>query len=646
MYPTLFSPLERGRLRLRNRTVFPGHQTLYSRDGAISDRLRRYYVERARGGVGAVVVEGGAVHPTTLKFPDYLRFYDPEVMPSVARLVEELAEHDTRTFVQLAHSGSRMGTMDSRLPLWAPSDVRSANAVEIPHAMTHGDIRELLDGYRRSAGLVVDAGADGVEVHAAHEYLLGEFLSPHNNRREDEYGGSLENRARLLLEVIEAVRATVGDDVVVGVRMNGHDHRPDGNDNAAYVEVARMLDATGAVDYVSVTAGTSADNSDIVPPMAVPRGVNVPDASAITAAVEHAAVFVVGRITTPQEAEEVLAAGHADVVAMARALIADPEALAKARDGHADRIRPCVGVNDGCYGRLTAVRPISCVVNPAVGREDELGSGTTTPAGTARRIAVIGGGPAGLEAARVAAERGHRVTLHEAAEQLGGQLQLASAAPSRGDLARLVRFLAREVERLGVDVRLGSRVADLAALEADVVVAATGSVARPLDVPVADGAIVLTVAEAVAAAAGDVAGRDVVVVDDVGHMPAYVPAELLAAAGAGVTVVSSSPMVGRALEETTRARTIRRLRELGVQLSTGTAVDAVAADAVEVHDVLHRTPRRLPADIVVAAVPNRVPAPEEWLAVGDREVHVIGDALAPRTALEAVREGQLLGRRL
>lgn len=648
MFTTLLSPLDHGRLWLRNRVVFPGHQTLYSRDGQVSDRLRAYYVERAKGGVAAVIVEGGAMHPTTIKFPDYLRFYDADVMPSVRRLADELHEHGTKVIVQVAHSGSRMATMDSRQPLWAPSDVKSGNAVEIPHAMTHDDIATLLEGYRITAELLATTGIDGIEIHAAHEYLLGEFLSPHNNRREDEYGGSLENRTRLATEVIDVVRRTVGDDLVVGVRMNGSDRRPDGNTNADYIDIARMIDASGDLDYLSMSAGTSVDNGDIVPPMDVPQGVNVDEAAAIHDAVS-AAVFTVGRIKRPEHAEQVLAEGKADVVAMARALIADPDYVSKVADDPS-RIRPCVGANDGCYGRLIRVRPISCVVNPEVGLERELSAATRRPAAQARNVVVVGGGPAGLEAARIAADRGHHVRVLEADGEVGGQLRLASGLPARRELWDFVAFQVRELERLGVDIATGSRVdaTMLHDLDPDVVVIATGSRPRQLEIPVAaDAPEILTVPGAIDRASGDVSGEQVVVIDGVGHMLAYVPAEHLVDAGAAVSIVSGAPVLGAAMEETTQARTLRRLAGKGARLVTAAAPAAITAEGVRVRDVWSGDERTVPATLIVAAIPNVADdALYGSLADASLEVHAIGDTVAPRTMLEAVRDGQLTGRAL
>jgi 2,4-dienoyl-CoA reductase-like NADH-dependent reductase (Old Yellow Enzyme family) len=648
-FPLLLSPFEHGRLKLRNRIVFPAHQTLYSDAGRVSDRLRDYYVERAKGGVGAIVVEGGAVHPTTIKFPNYLRFYDPDVVPSVRGLVEAVQAEGAKVIVQLAHSGSRMATWDSREPLWAPSDVHSANSLEVPHAMTHADIDELLAGYRRTAELMASAGVDGIEVHSAHEYLLGEFLSPHNNRRDDEYGGSRENRARLAIEAITAVRETVGDDLVVGVRMNGSDLFDGGNTTDDYVQIARLFDATGALDYISVSAATSADNHLIVPPMDVPQGVHVEHAAAIKQAVA-VAVFTVGRIKRPEHAEQILADGKADVIAMARSLIADPEFPRKAATDPA-RIRPCIGANDGCYGRLVRVRPISCIVNPAVGLERDLGIGTQQPATTRRRVVVVGGGPAGLEAARVAADRGHDVTLIEASDALGGQLRLATRLDHRRELWELVAFQQSELERSGVTVSLNTT-ADLptvTALSPDVVVVATGSTPRPLPLPDAGTLSVLSIPEAIAWAGSSRSGEAVVVVDDVGHMPAYVPAELLADAGADVTIVTGQVVPGAALDETTQVRMLRRLAGKGVRFLGGHAPLAVEAAGVRVRNAWSGQQTVVPATAVVVAFANI--ASDALLhdlrrGLNGVEIQAVGDAVAPRSALEAVRDGHLVGRRL
>ncbi len=646
MFPTLLSPLDRGRLRLKNRVIFPGHQTLLSEDGKVGDRMRAYYVERAKGGAAAIVVEGAAVHPTTIKFPSYLLAYDQSIVPSLDDLADALHEHDCRVFVQLAHSGSRMATQDSRRPLWAPSDVKSAIANETPHAMTRQEIDELLDGYSLAATNVARSRADGVEIHAAHEYLLGEFLSPLSNQRTDEYGGSLSNRLRLLLQVMDRVRAAVGDDKVVGIRMNGSDLIDGGLTTGDYAEIARQLAATKALDYISVSAGTSAHNHLIVPPMDVPQGVYVGYADAIRQAVDLP-VFAVGRIKRPEHAEQILAEGKADVVAVARALIADPSWVAKAADAP-ERIRPCIGCNQGCFGNLYLIRPITCTVNPAVGLEEQLGRNTEIAADIARRVAVIGGGPAGMEAAIAAAERGHHVTLFERDCALGGQARLAGATPAREEMLEIIAHQAREVERLHIDVRLDTRAsAQSLGNDFDAVVVATGSVPRDPPFPHEGGVPVLAPVE-VLRSLDQWRRAQVVIVDEVGHFPAYLPAEALVDLGAQVVVVTPRLYAGAALDQGSLATMHQRLGSKGVTFTPHTAPVRTQPDGLVLRDVFSGKTWTEPAQLVVAAYAGMA---EDQVAAdlaetSEFDVVSAGDCVAPRTILEAIREGRLAGRAL
>jgi len=644
-YPHLLAPLEAGRLRLKNRVVFPGHQTLLSEAGVVGDRMLGYYAERAKGGVAAVIVEGAAVHPTTIKFTDYLRAYDERIVPSLDRLADRLHEYGCRAILQLAHSGSRMSTFDSRRELWAPSPVQAAISPEIPHEMTRAEIGELLGGYRTSVANAARSRIDGIEIHAAHEYLLGEFLSPYNNRRTDQYGGSFDKRLRLLLEVIEVARETAGDELVIGVRMNGTDLTPEGVDLDDYVRIAERLAATGAIDYLNISAGTSRDNNRIVPSMEWAQGLYVDHAARIKAAVDIP-VIAVGRIKRPAHAEAILADGRADAVAEARALIADPFWVAKAGAGP-ERIRPCIGCNQGCFGFLYGNHPISCTVNPAVGLERTLGAGTE-PRHAARRVLVVGGGPAGMEAAIASAELGHDVVLCEAADALGGQIPAAASIPTRAELREVVDFQQRELGRLGVDVRLGTRVDAtlLDAFDAEVVVVAAGS-RPPAELLPGDGSLPLWTPRALMDAADhDLPEGPVVVVDGVGHFPAYAPAERLVDAGRQVVVVTAALAPAGNLDQSTMLSLLRRLAAKGVSFVTGLAIDAVDGGRLIGRDVLAGDERSLDARTVVVA---RGDAAEDSLARalegGGREVHVIGDALAPRTMLHAIREGRLVVRR-
>lgn len=641
-YPHLASGLTRGRLKLKNRVVFPGHQTLMSSGGVVGDRMFRYYLERAKGGTGAVVVEGAAIHPTAPKFPEYLLAYDEKIIPSLDRLADGLHEHGCAVWVQLAHSGSRMPSLDSFHALWAPSDVRSAISPEFPHSMSEAQIQELLDGYELAGRVVGRSRVDGVEFHSAHEYLPVQFLSPVNNRRTDRWGGSLENRMRFLLEGLRRTRAGIGEDKVLGLRLNGDDLRPDGLSNDDYVEIARRVAETGLIDYLSVSAGTSAANHLIVPPMDVEHGVFVPFAAAIRKVVD-VPVIAVGRIKDPALAEEVLESGQADAVAVTRAQIADPEWVNKIQ--HApETARPCIGCNQGCFGNLYLNRRLTCSVNPAVGREAELGLGTETPAAARLRVAVVGGGPAGMEAAIVAAGRGHDVVLFEATPSLGGQVPVAASTAARRELAEIVEHQAAEVKRLGVQVRFGTR-ADAATVAGfDAVVVATGSTPREPALQV-DGGRVLDPVTALAVRDEDWSGRRVVVVDEVGHFPAYLPAEVLADAGAQVVVSTAKLWAGSGLDQATMMTMHRRLAGKGIEFLVHAAATRVAPGTVRFTDTLSGTEFDRPADAVVVAAGNRV---VDGLAreLDHPRVMLVGDANAPRTVTEAVREGWLAGRSL
>ena len=652
-FPTLLSPLDRGRLQLKNRVVFPGHQTLFSEDGIIGPRMRGYYAERAKGGTAAIIIEGGAVHDTTVKFPNYLHAHDPRIVRSLDELAGALHPHGCKGIFQLAHSGSRMSSHDARVALWAPSDVRSAISPETPHVMTKNDIADVMAGYERSARHVAESAIDGIEIHSAHEYLPGQFLSPLNNRRTDEYGGSLENRARFLLEVIRLIRGTVGDGKIVGVRLNGHDLTPGGLETADYARVAKMIEATGMIDYISVTAGTSRDNNMIVPPMDVRHGVFSDYAGEIRKAVSIP-VFAVGRIKTPAFAEQILASGKADVVAVCRALIADPFWVEKASRAPAE-IRPCIGCNQGCFGYLYTNRPITCTVNPAVGREGVLGAGTAVPVGPARparRVLVVGGGPAGMEAAIAAAERGHIVTLAEASDALGGQVNLAGWQSSRRELLEIVAHQQSELQRLGVVVRLGAKLdaAGIAAAGADMVIMATGSMPPASPLLAHDAVPVLSPAETITRVRDEGAawrGKNVVVVDNVGHFPAYAPAEALAEAGARVTVVTSKLHAASLLDNASMINTLRRLGEKQVKVEAQLAVLEIRGGEVHARHIFTGETRIFTCDAVVAAVSNVADdalAQQVAAARAKGTTCLVGDCQAPRTMLDAIRDGRMAGR--
>jgi 2,4-dienoyl-CoA reductase-like NADH-dependent reductase (Old Yellow Enzyme family)/thioredoxin reductase len=645
-YPTLLSPLHAGRLRMKNRTVFPGHQTLYSDKAIIGEKMIGYYAERARGGVGAIVIEGAAVHDTTMKFPNYLAAHRPEITKSLDALAAALDPYDCRPILQIAHSGSRMSSHDSRLPLWAPSDVRSAISPEIPHAMTKREIRDVISGYVAAARNVARSGIAGIEVHSAHEYLLGQFLSPLNNKRTDEYGGSFDNRIRLLVQVLEAVRTELGDSKVMGIRINGSDLTPGGPQNEEYVQIAAAVCALSDLDYVSVSAGTSRNNEMIVPPMDVPQGVYIEYAANIRAAIP-VPVFGVGRVKRPEHAEQILASGRIDVIAEARALIADPHWVRKLVEERDHEIRPCIGCNQGCFGYLYTNRPITCAVNPEAGLESAMTMFVDLPrVKNARHVVVIGGGPAGMEAALSAAALGDRVTLFEASNRLGGQLRAAGAYETRRELLDIVDHQERELSRLGVDVRLNSRATtdEIRALGADRVIIATGS--RPLAEPIpTDGSVPVVAPIDAVLDPGKWRDKDVVVVDGVGHFQAYAPAMALADAGARVVIVTGKLHAAGNLDQASMMRTLQTLGKKGIPVHAQTAVTGIARGAVRASHVFSSREVSFSADAVIAAVGNEADdALGRALDAADVDVVLVGDCAAPRTVLEAIREGRAAAR--
>ena len=538
-----------------------------------------------------------------------------------------------------------MSSHDSRLPLWAPSDVRSAISPEIPHAMTTEEISQVLDGYEKSFKNAVEGGVDGIEIHAAHEYLLGQFLSPLNNLRTDEYGGSMDNRMRLLNEVVMLARKTVGDDMVVGIRINGSDLVDASLSNDDYVEVARNIEALASVDYLSISAGTSRDNHMIVPPMDTPEGLYVDYAANIRAAVTLP-VMAVGRLKNPELAEEVIATGKADVVAQARALIADPFWVQKLEEKSPNQIRPCIGCNQGCFGYLYTNRPITCAVNPAVGHEKTIGQGTETQA--SGRVLVVGGGPAGMEAAIAARERGLEVTLAEASATLGGQIPLASSIEPRAELGTIIDYQINELQRLEVDVKLETLidVTMINDLKPDAVIIATGSQPRTSPISSDDSIPVIAPIEVMASPETYI-DKNVIVVDHVAHFPAYAPAEALKDAGAEVMIVTPKLFVGSLLDQATMVRTLRRLASKGVQMVPNSTAVKISDGLLHIQDTLSGQMRTEKPDVIIAAVGNQVVdalAKELTEDFHHLNVHVIGDASAPRTILEAIREGRITGR--
>jgi 2,4-dienoyl-CoA reductase-like NADH-dependent reductase (Old Yellow Enzyme family) len=662
----VWTPLSIGATTVKHRIMVTGHTQLYGEHHVISDRHVAYYRERAKGGAALLILEQQAAHPAGMNYHQGCVAFDERAVPAYRALGEAVHEFGCKQFVQLFCCGSQgRSTMfiDNFRPLWAPSRIPSIVYNEVPMVMEQRHIDETVASFGQSAANVKAAGLDGVEIHAAHNQLVGEFLSPGTNRRDDAYGGSLENRCRFLVEIGEEIRRRCGDDFTVGVRVSFDEYLGPGHQTPELSE--QMLDHLAErqlFDFFDISAGGYHTLHVAVSPMgALPEGFMRPFARQAKEAVgDRAKVFVVGRILDLRLAEEILAGGEADMVAMTRAHMADPFVVAKSREGREREIVRCIGANV-CVSRLVADVHVTCVFNPAMGREAEWGDGTLTPVnGGARSIGVVGGGPAGLSFAAVAARRGHRVTLFEASDTLGGRLRQLAQLPTRENWRIGIDNLVFPVEDAGVDVRLGTEATrdSLLAGGFDAIVCANGSTweragdspFRPdrRAIPGTEQDNVVTIDVAIARALADPGslGQRVLILDETQD---YLPlglAELLRGAGVDVEVVSPHFFVGAELLPTLdMAHVVPRLKSAGIVLTAQTFVERIAGGAVELYDVWGGPRRTVEIDTLVMCAFRR-PSEELYqsLADSDVEVHRVGDAVAPRKLEAIVHEGQALGR--
>lgn len=643
-FPNLFSPFRLRSTEFRNRIFSTGHDTYLPEGGLPSEALIAYQRARARGGAGLIVIQVVGVHETARYTEALLMGTSDDCIAPFARLVDAIHAEGARVIVQLFHPGRELlGRPDGVVqPAFAPSHAPSERFKVIPREMSRAMIGEILDGFGATARRMAEAGADGVEIVASHGYLPAQFMNPRVNRRTDEYGGSLDNRLRFTRQAIEAIRGQVPESFILGMRMSGDEHDEDGLIEDDSLAIARAL-ATG-LDYLNVIAGTSATASGaahIVPSMANPNGYVAPFAQKVKQAT-GAAVFVAGRINQPQIAEQVLASGSADMCGMTRAMIADPDMPNKARAGRLDDIRACIGCNQACIGHFQLGLPISCIQHPETGRE--LALGRKPRAVQARRVLVAGGGPAGLKAAAVAAERGHDVELHERSAQTGGQARLAQLLPTRAEFGGIVTNLTAEALRHGAAIRRNSEVtrALLVALRPDSVILATGS--RP-HLPSFTGEA-RQIVHAADLLAGNVrTGQRVVVYDWMGDWLGSGIAEKLAAEGAHVRLAVNHHCAAASIQTYIRFETVARLHRLGVEVHPWLRLyGADDRTAYFIHTPSREAVVMEEVDSIVLNTPNL--QEDELLAVLEElaiPYHLAGDVLSPRTAEEAVYEGLLAG---
>ena len=653
----LFAPITLGTVEIRNRVVMTGHGTGLAKDYLPTEQHVAYYRERAMGGVGLIGMAFPQIHPTSQDVPGEPRAWLPEIVPGLRRISDAVHEHGARIVMQLGHGGRQGHSTFTERALWGPSNTPCPFNLEMPKEMEPEDIDEVVEAHAVGARHARLGGMDGVEIHSGYGgYLLASFLSPFSNHRSDSYGGTLENRMRIVTRVVDAVRDEVGPDFLVGMNLQGHDFSPGGLEVTDAQLIAQAVTASGKIDYLCVKAATYNEAHQNVPDMQHPKRIWEGLAAAVKSVVD-VPVIAVGRINDPYDAADVLHLGHADMVAMTRQQIADPETVNKMREGRIDEIRRCIGCNQGCIDRLFAVTHSSCVHNPAAGYELELGVGTLSQAASRRRVVVVGAGPAGMKAAEVAARQGHEVILVERRNHTGGQLRIAAKIKGRGEIGGVVDHLEVMIRKHGVDVRLGwAPTADeVMALAPDHVIVATGSapgddivgnLAQGISfTPGLDQDHVLSVWDVLDD--GAPVGPRVAVVDDgEGGWKGIGLALQFAEEGRHVDFLTPLPYVGSKLGPFSANLAVPRIHASGIVTHPFTTLTAVSGSTIEV--VEKGAPGTLrDVDTVVLAGWHR-PVADLYFALKHRGVAVerIGDAIASRTMMEAVHEGERAARRV
>ena len=635
-FPKLFTPITIRGVEIKNRVVFLPHLTLYGSEDHLPTRKEVYYYrERAKGGAGLIVVPSMGAHPSG-SYINMVSAFRKESIPGLRAIVDAVHPFGTKVFGQLTHMGNQGKSVETLQPLWAPSPIPDMTVREIPKEMSLEEIQELVESFALSAANLVQAGFDGVEIKVAHDGVLRQFLSPSKNVRTDQYGGSIENRARIVSEVLNAIREKI-DDKPLGVRMCINEYIPGGYRVEDAIQFAKLF-ATVA-DYISSDSGTWESMSMAIPPMTIPQGFLLQDVARIKKEVD---ITIIGhnRIVWPAMAEEALANGYCDLIGMARALIADPFWAEKARNGAHEDIRGCIGCNQKCVGRLLQNLPIGCVQNPTSGHEEEYGVDVLyKKTDKAKKVVVVGGGPAGMKTSEILARKEHNVVLFEKESNVGGRVNWESNLPGRRGVSGVSRYLAHALEALNVEVKIGVEADEALILreKPDVVILASGATPFAPTVEGLDDSKLFDTSDVVA---GKVEGDVILVMDNDATTEGAGVVELLLNKGKTVHWVTPVFFNGQDINAVVLLPYYERIGKKNIILHPmklllksenksatlfnpyfGTTTKVSGIDSVVVTGV------KIPNNALYNSLKGRVP-----------QVYIIGDAAAPRDIAAALTD--------
>jgi 2,4-dienoyl-CoA reductase-like NADH-dependent reductase (Old Yellow Enzyme family)/thioredoxin reductase len=636
----MFEPITIGQISIRNRVLMPAMATCFAaKEGFATDQLISYYARRAEGGVGLIIVEATYIDdPVGKCIPNELCIDDDKYLPGLKKLVNAVHSHGAKIATQLHHAGPNTHLEGGAQPV-APSPIPLLHMPHhIPRELSKEEIKEIVKKFVWGAKRAKEAGFDAVELLCAHGYLLNRFLSPHGNRRKDEYGGSVEGRTRIVREIVEDIRREVGNDLAILCKVPGDDYVEGGIKIDESIDICKILEDVG-VNALTVTGGSSEARLHHIGPMGYSQGwqVHLPQKIKQNVKIPVAAM---GKIKRPEYIETILNEGKADLVAIGRALIAEPDLVKKAQRNEIENIIPCISCNH-CLDRIVDEgKALRCSVNPMTGREYDT---HIVPANRSRRVLVVGGGPAGMEAATMAATRGHSVVLYDAKDKLGGQLLLAAMPPDKDEITPFIDYLSGQLKQKGVEVRLNTKVTrqEIENINPEVVISATGALPLIPPIPGVDSENVVSAWDALLHP--EKVDQNVVIIG--GGMVGCEVACFLSEKGKTVILIEMLEDVGLDIGPSVRKFEINRLRQTGATIMTKTPAKGITKEGVVVEE--SGRSKIIPAGTAVLAVgakSNRELL--EALENAKVEVHVVGDNVVPRRIVQATSQGFHIGRSL